>query len=160
MEKFYKVSPDSPVYDEYFEHKEFAAAMCIVYTMFAKEHGIETTRFIPDADRLVIDPTAADKKKFKDQIRQQPPGQFKKKSETGKAWVALCKKKGLVTKRQPFMPFVFNVFGRSYHRLFDLDGTLYCTFESQSRFDNPPHFNEIKASEFYKIMEDAGVELD
>jgi len=38
-------------------------------------------------------------------------------------------------------------------------GTLYCTMESDAPFNAPEGFEEIKASDFYKHMEDLGVEV-
>ena len=159
MEKFYTVSPESPVYQQYFDYDMFTKEISKLYTEFADEHGIETTRFWPDADEFMIDPTEADKQKFHEQMRKDKVGLFKKNSAMNKAWLAACKDRGIVTRMKPFLPFVFNTFGRVQFRLFHIDTTLYCTFESKSQFDNPPLFNELKASEFYKIMEDAGLEM-
>lgn len=38
-------------------------------------------------------------------------------------------------------------------RLFDLDNVIYCTFSSEGDFNAPEGLTEIKASEFYSIME-------
>ena len=160
MEKFYTVTKESPVYEQYYNAEKFKFTIGRLFTDFAQKHGIVTTRFRPNCERLMIDPTTEDWDKFGDQMRTKPEGSFKLKSPLNIEWVKLCKDNGLHTVTSPFLPMVFHTYGKSWFRLFDVGGILYCTFESQSKFETPIGFVEMKASDFYKIMEDNSVELN
>jgi len=48
----------------------------------------------------------------------------------------------------------FNVYGSTSSRLFAIGDKVYCSFKSEYNFTNPEGFIELKASEFFKIVED------
>ncbi|WFR64172.1 hypothetical protein P9222_08345 [Paenibacillus amylolyticus] len=57
--------------------------------------------------------------------------------------------------RKPYVPFYFRGFGggRIRSRLFEIDGTVYCSLDPFEG-DPPEGFVEMKASEFFKVIED------
>ena len=46
------------------------------------------------------------------------------------------------------------IYGRHRTRLFEHKGILYGSMESDYDFEIPEEFEEIKASEFYKVIEE------
>ena len=124
---------------------------------FVKEHGIETKEYYQCTDRLMISPTENDVHKFKNQLKVD--GQtFKKNSIINKAWVETCKAKELKTPRKAGWELA-DLIGKHIYRfrssLFCLNDKVYGTFETDRDFQLPEeHFTELKASEFYKIVEE------
>ena len=160
MEKYYIVSPGSEVYKEYMKYEKFVDAISKAFSDFADQHGIKATKFYTYTSVLHIFPEKEDIERFGDSMTKTEFGRFKKSSELSQKWVAKCKELGLVEVRKPFVPFLFNAIAKSSWRLFSIKDDVYCTYESTSKFDAPECFTEIKASEFYKIMEDNNVELN
>lgn len=77
-----------------------------------------------------------------------------------KKWINACKSNNLKTVYRPYLPFEFENTGtKCSWRLFDVNNAIYCTFSSDSDFIKPNGFTEIKASDFYKIMEDNDIQL-
>lgn len=159
MEKFYIVSQNCDTYKRYMEYLKYLDAIIEVFSKFADEYGIHSSEFYTYADRLRIMPDDDDEKKFGQYMSKTDYGLFKKNTQMSKEWVSRCKSAGLTTMTKPYVPFIFNVFGKCRYRLFHIGETLYCTYESAEKFDNPNGFNEVKASDFYKMMEENNVEL-
>lgn len=160
MEKYYFVSPESEIYKEYMEYEKFVDVISKVFSDFADQNGIKAVGFYPRTNVLHIEPTIEDIDHFGDSMSKTELGRFKQKSELSRKWVAKCKELGLVEVHKPFIPFLFNVVAKSSWRLFSVKDDVYCTYQCTSNFDAPEDFKEIKASEFYKIMEDNNIELD
>lgn len=78
---------------------------------------------------------------------------FKRNSVIGKAWIKQAAEMKLYHKPSP--SWYNSVFvGRSSSRLFDHNGILYCSYHAE-RVEMPEDmFQEIKGSDFYKIMEE------
>ena len=102
-----------------------------------------------------IDPDAEDIKNFANGFISDIPGKFKLRNPLNKEWVSLCKENGLTENaHKPYVPFYFTIgCFKCGWRLFDLDNVIYCTFSSEGDFNVPEGLTEIKASEFYSIME-------
>ena len=124
---------------------------------FAKEHGIETSRYYQNTSQLRIIPSENDIHKFMNQLKVDKET-FKKNSATNKAWVELCKANELDTPNKPVWELAYLIDSHDYRfrcRLFSLNGEVYGSFESDTNFTLPEeHFVELKASEFYKIIEE------
>lgn len=124
---------------------------------FAKKHDIETTQYYLCTDQLKISPTLNDIEKFKGQLKVDRTT-FKIKSAMNKEWVEICKVNGLITPERPsweLMRLVGAGFWRFSSRLFSLNDKVYGSLEMETPFKLPEeHFIELKASEFYKIIED------
>ncbi len=124
---------------------------------FAKDNGIEANKYVQSVDKLMIIPTDKDYTTFKDMLRTDRMT-FKKNSDMSKKWVELCKKKGLRTPVKPVWELhgliAWNIW-KFRSNLFQLDDKVYGTFETDEDFSLPDeHFIELKASEFFKIIEE------
>lgn len=157
MKKYYVVDKESEVAKSYMAWKEEQYKINGLFKEFAKEHGIETKEYYPVVDRLWIAPTKNDSKKFENEIKRSFDGEFKKSSPTSKAWVAKCKEKDIKDLSRPHLMFYFSVTGRCYEGMTEINGTFYATYESENDFKCfSEAFKEIKASEYYKVLEDVG----
>lgn len=161
MEKFYIVDVDSTLGKAYQNYKTDSDLLYKTYLDFAKEKGITSDGVYLTAKRLWINPTAEDKEKFSAEFMMYEPGKFKKTSQLCKEWVNLCKEKGIrgLSKPNPIFYFHISDFFTCRYRLFELDGVIYCTLFSSNEFDAPVGLNEIKASEFYTIMEQHNIQV-
>lgn len=154
MKEFYMtVSPDCALYRDYFAWIEDYKKLNKAYGEMAEKFGIETTAFYPRKDRFAILPAPADKEKFKLFLLKDGTS-FRKGCEMSKEWIE--KVKDIKFMQKPIAAFYWSEFvGRVSSRLFEVDGTLYCSMHTEYEFRKVPHWaNEIKASEFYKVMEE------
>lgn len=163
LEKYYIVPNDCKIGEQYLEHLEFVDKVTNLFREFAKQNNIHTHTYYPNVERLWIDPNAEDIKNFSNGFMADTPGKFKLRNPLNKKWVELCNKNGL-TKNvlKPYIPFYFT-FGcfKCRWRLFDVDNIIYCTFQTDDTdFKSPVYLTEIKASEFYSIMESKGITIN
>ncbi|WHH58453.1 hypothetical protein [Petroclostridium sp. X23] len=158
MEKFYIVTEESELHQEYFEHQKNVKVINDHVIDFMKDQGIETTKYYPANDTLYIIPTQKDAAKFAKVLAKQVNDglrSFKKNSAICKEWVKSLKGKGLKVLSKPHIFMYFRGYERFSWRLFDVDNTLYCSYSCNSdSIDTPKGFTVIKASEFYKVIED------
>lgn len=159
MEKFYFISNDCKIGQNYWAYKEAEKKLVKAFDSFATEYEIKATRFHPSDKLLWIEPTEEDSDKFGAEFTKNEPGKFKKSSATNKAWVKKCEEEGIKYIEKPFVPFMFNYTGRSQYRLFDIDNKIYCTFDCPIDLEAPEGFVQMKGSEFYTIMESYHVVL-
>lgn len=159
MEKFFIVTEASQLHKEYFEYKENRKTVHDFVNEFTNKYGIESAEYYPSNECLMIVPTKADIKKFGNMLKKEVSNglrPFKVNSSINKDWVNLLKERGLTIKHRPMLGLYFvEIYGKHSSRLFDINGILYCSFEnSYDKLDTPEGFTEIKASEFYKIIEE------
>lgn len=156
MEKYYIVTPDSPIHKEYMDYKAMSEKVNTAFVEFAKEQGIETHEYYQSAQSLHICPTDGDSDKFGKYFKKDTPGLFKKNSLPAKTWVKKCQELGLKSPHKPHLAFYLNVFGRARSRLFMINDILYASYETECDFKDPAGagLNEIKASEFFKVVEE------
>lgn len=158
MKKYYVLDKDSQVAKDYFAWKEEQFKINKAFGELAQEQGIDTHKYYAVCDHLWICPTNKDNEKFKNELKKTEYGVFKKSSPTSKAWVEKCNDKGIQGLTKPYLMFYFTVSGRCRESLFDVNGTVYATYESETDFEcEISSFKEIKGSEYYKIIEDAGI---
>lgn len=82
---------------------------------------------------------------------------FKGNSKLAKAWKKLLADNNLEVQRKPRVPIYFNSYAhRMSSNLFSIEGKVYCSLELvDTNFEEvPENMIEMKASEFYKIVED------
>lgn len=154
MREFYMtVAPDSALYHDFFAWTEDYEKIMDAYDRMQKKYGIETAKFYPYKDRFAIIPTAADKEKFKSFLLKDGTS-FKKGCEMSKVWANEVKEIKFMQKPHP--GFYWSEFvGSASSRLFAVGDVLYCSMKTEYEFRNAPSWaNEIKASEFYKVMEE------
>lgn len=154
MEKYYIVTPDSSVHKAYISYKEVSEKVNYAFKEFAKEFGFETNEYYQSVQYLNICPTDRDTEKFGKYFKKDSPGLFKMNTPPAKAWVSKCQSLELESPSKPHLGFEFRIYGRSRSRLFMLNGTMYASFGADCDFKDPVGFTEIKASEFFKVIEE------
>lgn len=157
MEKFFKVTEASQLHNDWITYKANRKEIREIANAFKASQGIEATGHYVSSDAIYIVPTENDRTKF-GKVLCKPGNEnlqlFRKNSKIGKAWVALMRERGLKVLHKPPLPFYFPRFsgGRYRSRLFDIDGELYCSLDPAGDVV-PEGFTEMKASEFYKLVE-------
>ena len=157
MEKFFVVKKESNLYVEYFDFIKMSDRLNDEFKKFAIENGIKSTRYYQTADRLCIEQTKEDRLKFSQMLVANSDTDFKKSSKICKDWVSICKKNEIKTPREPSLIFYINSHSNKYsQRLFHIDDVLYGSFDNKIDldFNLGKDFEELKGSEFYKILED------
>lgn len=159
MEKFFEVSKDSEFYKKYFDFIELSNKVNEAFKKFAEKHGIETTSYYQNTKRLCIIPTDADKKKFSGMFMKNSDTDFKSTSTICKEWVSLCKELNLTSPRKPSLAWDSDCRLNSYStrsRLFHIEDRVYGSIDNNndSEIILTDEFIEMKASEFWKMIED------
>ena len=159
MQKFYEVTSESNLWKDYLDYKENSNTINEIYKYFSEEHEIESTQYYPTTDNLYIVPTQNDEETFKNQLTKKDLGnglrRIRVNSNINKSWITTLQRLDLKVLNKPYVPFYFNVYGRIRTMIFSIDDKVYCSIETENDF-NTPHvgFKEIKASEFYKMIEE------
>lgn len=158
MKKYYIITPESKLYEEYWQYRQNRVATCEIYKDFKEKQGIESHGYCVYNDSIYIVPTPADLINFQSQLCKETINddlrRFKANSKVNKAWVKTLSELKHKVIHKPVVPFFFNGAGHSFSSLFDIDGVIYCSYELNCDFENPEGFQEIKASVFHKIVED------
>ena len=154
MEKYMEIRKDCQLYKDYFEWVGNWDAIKKLFNGIKEKYGIEATGFYPYKEAFKIVPTENDNKKFESMLKKTSYGEFKKNTDISKEWIAGVEKIGRIEKPQLF--YYFNLLGRRWkERLFHIGGKLYCSIESDGAVSVPKFVLEMKASEFYKIIEES-----
>ena len=156
MEKFYIIPEGTKLHKDFKAWEACDKELVEVAKIVMEAHGMEATQFVPGSDKLGIVPTPADLEKFRPQLcktGKSGAAFFKKNSTVNTEWTE--KTAGIQWHRKPFMVCYFSrVWGRSSSRLFRIGGVVYCSMDCESDFEPLEPFQEIKASEFWKVIED------
>ena len=153
MENYYMIPKQLPLHQEYMDYVENNKTMREISHEFLIDNNIDTKEYASTKDTFYIVPTEKDIEDFGKFLCKEVDGvlrAFKVKSKIGKAWRDNLNEKGV----QPYLMMYFNVYGNTSSRLFAINDEVYCSFKSEYNFDNPEGFIELKASEFFKIVED------
>lgn len=159
MEKFYIVTEQSRLHKDYFEYKNNAKRIKELVNEFTDKHTIETHLYYPSNSGIAIVPTKNDKELF-DKMLNKSVGEglrfFKKNSKISKDWINLLDINNIKVINKPMVGFyIRGLLGKHRTRLFDVEGILYCSVDTDVQEINCPEgFTEIKASEFYKVIEE------
>ncbi|MCE5220185.1 MAG: hypothetical protein LLF98_02660 [Clostridium sp.] len=160
MEKFFIVTEDSKLHNEYIKYKNNIEQIRLLVKEFLEENNIETTLYGYSGDELAIIPTENDinnfgkflGKEFQDGLRY-----FKKNTKIAKIWANKLESNNIKVLHKPYVQFYFRTSfsGKSYTRLFDIDNVVYCSYRhvGEGEIDNPEGMTEIKASKFWEIIE-------
>ena len=155
MERFFIVKNEGLI-KQLKEFESMREKVDNAFKEFSKEIGIETSKYYQYTDRLIIVPTEKDFTTFSSFLKADRET-FKKNSAISKMWVKICKEKGLKTPIKPtweLQGLIGDYIYRFRSRLFSLGDKVYGSFEADVNFSLPnEHFIELKASEFYKIIE-------
>lgn len=157
MEKFYIVKEGSRLHTDYWEWRNSVSENNKIVISFFEQHGIEATRYWISKDQIGIIPTKNDENKFAKQFTKYALEDglclFKRNSVIGKAWIKQAADIKIYHKPSPSW-YNSVITGRSSSRLFGHKGILYCSYHAE-RVEMPEDmFQEIKGSDFYKIMEE------
>lgn len=158
MERFFIVK-NKKLIELHKEYESMKKKVNDAFVEFSEKHGIEAKEYYQQTGHLKIVPTENDKQKFASQLTKDGVT-FRKNSALAKEWVNTCKELGLETPWKPTWELrrLVNTNARFRSRLFILNDVLYGSFEMDYDFELPEeHFTELKASEFWKIVEDSEV---
>ena len=158
MEKYFKVRKENHIYNDYFKWWNNLDNVKRKWEQFRKLEGIEATQFVPKQELYIV-PTQVDLINFGRFLCKDifPDGlkKFKKTSSVQKDWERFCKN-NLELIDKPILFYDFPVMGKTRTRLFHYKDEVYCSVDNENLNDSseiPEGYEEIKASEFYKIVE-------
>jgi hypothetical protein len=157
MEKYFEISKVHELYARYFEWLEFREKLIEIYKEFAKKAGIESSEFYPKQDAIGIVPTESDKEKFDKyfKVQQDRLRFFKRNTIYSKDWAKALRVNNLKILFKPSVSDYFSSY-KFQCRLFAIEERLYGSYScEQDDFNLQDGFVEMKASEFFKIIEDA-----
>jgi len=158
MEKYFIVTDQSPLHKDYTEWIDNIEKIRILANAFFLTNGIESTIYGFYGENLCIVPTENDLVKLdkvlgkdvRDKLRP-----FKGNSKIHKQWIKALSDINLKRESKPYAPMYFsNCSGKLTSRLFDIDDIVYCSFKNEGDIETPEGMIEIKASEFWKVIED------
>ena len=125
--------------------------------MFAIAYKDRLGKGFSETEPWITNDSENDLMKFASQLRKDTYSDglrlFKKNSEVGKKWMALASEVKPQRKPRLWMYYHF-LMGKMKTRLFRIDGTISCSIENDGQYEKPDEFREIKASEFFKVIED------
>lgn len=152
MDKYFEIKSDCALYKAYFAHKEDEPKIVSALKAVCEKFGVETKEFYIKKDRFWIVPTTGDREKFAGMMKKTNDGEFKKNSEVSKMWFGLVK--DIEHFEEPELLFYFDLIGHTWKEvLFHSGEKLYCSIESDKEVLTPDFAIEMKASEFYRIIE-------
>ena len=157
MEKFFIVTEESRLNNEYWEYQKNIKDVNEHVKKFMELHEIEAQEYYASQDKFYIVPTSKDLEKFNKNLSKPLENElraFKGNSLIAKEWKRYLESNNVTILYKPYVGTYFRGFGRHKYRLFHIDDILYCTYECDYDFSSPSGFAEIKASEFYKAVEE------
>ena len=156
MESYFIVKNETLI-EKVKEYESMRKKIDETFMEFSKEFGIETKEYYATPNVLKIVPTAKDRIRFNEQLKVDGET-FKKYSTMNKAWISICKEKSIKLLHKPTWELARLIDSGIYRfrsRLFNLGDAVYGSFEADICFNLPQEdFTELKASEFYKAIED------
>lgn len=161
MEKFFRLKEDNPICNGYFKWLENTKTYTDCWGKFKKLTGIEAIEFAPYSELYIV-PTENDLENFGNQFVKESFNdglrKFKKNSKIHKTWQDFIAGGHIKLIPKPSTIFDFMLGGgRWSSSLFDYEGKLYTKITSDWGFPEnfivPQGYEEIKASEYYTIIE-------
>lgn len=157
MEQYFEITRKSIEYDNYFSYLSDSNVCREIVNQFFSDHNITSDTYSVDCGKLWISDNSANREKYGSQLSKDSRSgltAFKKNSPIGRAWKAL----NVEVPNKPYVPFFFNGgLGKIRTRLFHVNDRVYCSIEAVDydiKFTAPFGFIEMKASEFFKALED------
>jgi hypothetical protein len=152
MDKYFVVNPECALCKDYFAYRDDVEKINEAFKSIASKYGIETHSYYP-SKILGIAGTKNDLIKFKNKLKKDSEF-FKLKSEINKEWGELTKDISIWRKPNPSRYLSKWIMSKHNTRLFAIDGVLYGSIETEESFETEEWMQEMKASEFFKIIED------
>lgn len=166
MEQYFEITKDSKHYQQYINYQTKRKEAIEATSKFMKEHDIPGSKFMLWEGYLWVPETSEIMEKFGKQFRDvcyKGCRAFKKNSVIGRAFAK-------ADIHMPPKPFVMDYFhdmpwwcGQINTRLFMYKDKLYCSIavsEYPALVECPQGFIEMKASEFFKVIEEAESEQE
>ena len=156
MEKFYIVPVGTKLHSEYMTYKQNTAQAKNSAIRLLDKYGVEAEQFCALNTEFGIVATDNDLEKFSKDLRKPRDGVhwFKTRSAFLKEWRECAKEIGPL--RKPFVWLHFKTgIGKFRSRLFDINGVVYCSFETDGLVEPMESYTELKQSEFWRIVESA-----
>ena len=154
MEKYMVILKDCPLYRDYFAWKNDEPKVGELFKKIKELYGIESNEVYISRNFFKIVPTQNDMEKFSSMMKKTSYGEFKKNSEVSKYWMNGIK--SIENIKKPTLYYYFDLLGNKWEEMiFDVEGKLYCSIKSDRDVITPYFATEIKASEFYKIIEES-----
>lgn len=156
MEKFFIVTDKARIHADYYDYEANLEKVNEAVKEFLSVNAIESTQYYAKNDAIYILPTEGDMARLGSVLcapLENGLRKFKSSSKIGKDWTSRLKNAGLKVIERPRPIFYFRAAGGRFRsRLFDQGGLLYCSMNPV--IGEPPEgLVEIKASEFYKVLE-------
>lgn len=153
MERYMEIRKGCQLYKDYFEWDKNLKEANNLFGSIKEKYGIESVEYYLLKNGFKIIPTENDNKKFASMLKKTSYGEFKKNTDISKEWINGVKKIGIIEKPQLF--YYLDLLGYKWReRLFHIRDKLYCSIESDGEVSVPRFALEMKASEFYKIIEE------
>lgn len=157
MEKYFEIKKNSDLYRDYFHYLDVSQMNRDFYKSFSAKHGIEASTFAMCIDCLWIDATDADVEKFGNALTNKDKyggRRFKKNSTIGKEYAKLVNGVELASK-PIYWDYGVRFYSQFKTRMFDIGDKLYGSMEADTpNLELIPSMIEMKASEFFKIIEE------
>lgn len=158
VERYFTIKSDAPISIDLFAYLDNRAKVNEAMRKLSDAEGIEGSEYYPGTDVLGIVPTENDAKNFASQLRKEVHEGgirlFKKRSDIGKKWAAIASEVHPQSKPRMWVYYSFLLGGANRTRLFAIDGVVYCSIEGSITYEKPEEFTEMKASEFFRVIED------
>ena len=153
-EAFYKITSEKFIKAEQ-EYQSKKKQFMKVFDRLAEEFGIETDEVYLTIVEFEIVPTKNDREKFKEQFKKDT-STFKRNSKVGKRFKELIEEQQIQRFHRPKLwDYVNTPYGRRSSRYTEIDGVYYGTLGTEEAIKKQVEgFEEMKASVFYKIIED------
>ena len=147
------INSGSRLYADYFDWWNGREKMLNAANSVLDQFGIESKRFYARKDRLIIEPTESDKKKFAGMLMTDGQS-LKKRSAPNKAWMEAMKDIKHMRKPQLFGYMPTSLLGCKWkEQLFHIGEVLYCRIDSNGNAEVPDFATAIKGSEYYAAVE-------
>ncbi|CEP45762.1 Uncharacterised protein [[Clostridium] sordellii] len=157
MEKYFRIKDECRFKKDYFDYMGNSKMLNDFIKEFFDKNDIETSKYYLNEEQLYIVPTESDMCKFDKQLnkpKEKGLRAFKKNSRVNKAFVNKLKENDLKILRKPQLWMYIDFIGRMSTQTFIKNSEIYAKVETDYKFIySTEYFEEIKASEYYKIKE-------
>ncbi|MDB5052648.1 MAG: hypothetical protein JWM44_698 [Bacilli bacterium] len=158
MEKYYIVTEKSSLHKSWFDYKANVSVVNDLVKKFTAENGIESSEYYVSDTEIYIVPSEKDVETFGKSLGATLDNglrRFSMRSKICKAWMEALRVAELKVLRKPMVILYFRGIGGKYKsRIFDQNGVLYCSIDPADGKENEGLI-EMKASEFFKIVEES-----
>lgn len=154
MEKYFKITNEKFI-EAYEQYERDFDSFLEAFKIMKQEFELDSNEFHACIGRFGIAYNGKDYEKYKDQYKKNDFEFFKKNSDIGKRWAELMKLKAIRYSSEPFCGhFMKNArIGKCTYSTNRLFGELYGYIKTDFCFEPGDGFEEIKASEYYGLIE-------